>query len=375
MRIIQAKYVSGSWHYLSDKVTLKNPLVLVFGDRFILETEELIKKVEKEFPYKNIVYSSTAGEILGANVTTNELVVTAIDFEKTKFEIRTANIHDHKLNSFNLANSLIKELPNEGLKHVFVVSEGSFVNGSELLDGLDAEKEKSFCITGGLSGDGTRFEKTLAGHNEIKEGEVVLIGLYGETLEISFSSLGGWIPFGPERTITKSEKNVLYELDGQPALDLYSKYLGEKASELPQASLLYPLYVREEGAKHPVVRTILNIDRENQTMILAGNVPQGSRAQLMMASADALLEGAREAAKLAMKARKNTPELALLISCIGRRLVLDQRAEEEIEEVIDIIGDNVSVGGFYSYGEIAPFHGEKTSSLHNQTMTLTLISE
>ncbi|WP_026933737.1 FIST signal transduction protein [Christiangramia echinicola] len=375
MKIVQAKYTAGSWKYLSDKLDLTNPLVLIFGDRFLLDKAGVTDLVQKEFPYKNIVYGTAAGEIMGANVTTNELIVTAIDFERSEYIIKTSNIHDHQLDAVSLGKELIQKLPADGLKHVFVISEGSFVNGSDLIKGLENQDLESFSITGGMCGDGSRFEKTLAGFNEIKEGEVVVIGFYGESLEISFASYGGWIPFGPERMITKSDKNILHELDGQPALDLYSKYLGDKASELPQASLLYPLYVWEEGKKHPVVRTILNIDRENQTMILAGDVPQGAKVQLMMASADALLEGAREAAKLAMKSRRSSPDLALLVSCIGRRLVLDQRAEEEIEEVIDIVGKKVNIGGFYSYGEIAPFHGETTGSLHNQTMTLTLISE
>lgn len=375
MKIVQAKYSLGSWKYLTEKSEQKNPLVLVFGDRFLLEKPDLKELVKKEFPFQNIVYGSAAGEIMGENVTTNELIVTAIDFEKSEFIVETANIHDHEKDANSLGKDLISKLPKEGLKHVFVISEGSFVNGSDLIKGLESQNSNNFSITGGMCGDGARFEKTLAGFNKIEVGEVVIVGFYGETLEFSYASYGGWIPFGPERLVTKSDKNILYELDGQPALDLYSKYLGEKASKLPQASLFYPLYVLEEGKKHPVVRTILNIDRENKTMILAGDVPDGARVQLMMASADALLEGAREAAKLAMKSRKNSPELALLVSCIGRRLVLDQRAEEEIEEVIDIVGNEAKIGGFYSYGEIAPFHGETNGSLHNQTMTLTLISE
>jgi hypothetical protein len=185
------------------------------------------------------------------------------------------------------------------------------------------------------------------------------------------------LPFGPERIITKSEGNILYEIDGQPALDLYKKYLGEKASELPQSSLLYPLNVTPVGKTEPVVRTILNINNENNSMILAGDVPMQSRVQLMMASIDGIAEGALHAAELAMKGRTNEPELAILVSCIGRKLVMNQRVEEEIEHVQDAIGKNTAITGFYSYGEIAPFSGTSTATceLHNQTMTLTLISE
>ena len=231
-------------------------------------------------------------------------------------------------------------------------------------------------ISGGMCGDDAKFEKTLASYKENpKEGEVVLIGFYGETLEISFSSFGGWSSFGPERIITRSEANVLYEIDGQPALDLYKKYLGDKANELPQASLLYPLNVTPEGKLQAVVRTILNINNDDQSMILAGDAPENAKVQLMMASVDAIAEGASQAAILAMKNRKNHPQLALLVSCVGRKLVMNQRVEEEIEHVQEIIGNKVAITGFYSYGEMAPFSENTFCELHNQTMTLTLISE
>lgn len=375
MRIVQSKYSQEGWEYDSPKLNLENPLVLVFGDRFLLEQPAIISMIKKEFPYDHLVFGSTAGEIMGASISEGEIVVTAIEFKKSTFRIATSNVCDHELNSLELGSQLIQKLPAEDLKHVFIISEGSFVNGSDLLKGLESDTLKNFCITGGLCGDASRFEKTLAGHNMVREGEVVAVGLYGKTLEVSFASYGGWTPFGPERMITRSEKNVLFELDGQPALDLYSNYLGDKASMLPEASLFYPLYLTEKDRKHPVVRTILSIDKEKSSMTLAGNVPTGGSVQLMMASADALLEGSLEAAKLAFGKRKKPAQLALLVSCIGRKLVLRQRAEEEIEEVMRVIGEETKIGGFYSYGEIAPFHGESMGSLHNQTMTLTLISE
>lgn len=216
----------------------------------------------------------------------------------------------------------------------------------------------------------------MASYNESpKEGEIVAIGFYGDTLEISSANYGGWTTFGPERIITKSQGNILYELDGKPALDLYKTYLGEKAKELPKSALLYPLSVKTTENSEPLVRTILNIDEVENTMTLAGDIPEGARVQLMMSSVDDIANGAFHAAELAMENRKSSPELALLISCIGRKLVMDQRTEEEIEEVKAVIGDNTVISGFYSYGEMAPFSGQDSCKLHNQTMTLTLFSE
>jgi hypothetical protein len=377
MKIVQTYKLEGeNWKYLQPKKELKNPLVLVFANRMLLEKNEIIEEIRNEFPYEHIVFGSTSGEIIHDNVFDNSIVVTAIEFEKSTFEIRTENILDYNKDAKKLGQKLYNEIPKENLKHLFVLSEGSFVNGSSLIEGLEENIQNAIPISGGMCGDDAKFEKTVASYKiNPKEGEVILIGFYGESLEISFASFGGWSTFGPERIITKSEANILYEIDDQPALDLYKKYLGDKANQLPQASLLYPLNVTPNGKTAPVVRTILGINIEDQSMTLAGDVPVNSKVQLMMASVDAIAEGANEAAKLAMKNRKNKPQLALLVSCVGRKLVMNQRVEEEIERVHEVVGEQTAITGFYSYGEMAPFSGNTFCDLHNQTMTLTLISE
>lgn len=377
MKIIQAyKSENKDWHYYQEKNTMTNPLVLIFGNRHLLEKPEVIADIRKEFPYEHLVFGSTSGEILCCNVHDETISVTVIEFEKSSFIVERENILDYGKNANRLGEALYNKIPKTDLKHLFVLSEGSFVNGSSLINGLEANIASNISITGGMCGDDARFEKTVASYKENpKEGEVILIGLYGDTLDISYSSFGGWVPFGPERVITKSEGNVLYEIDGQPALDLYKKYLGEKSNELPQASLLYPLNVTPENKNEPVVRTILNINDEDQSMILAGDVPVNSKVQLMMASVDGIAQGAHKAACYAMDHRITKPELAIIVSCIGRKLVMSQRVEEELEQVRDTIGQSIPMTGFYSYGEMAPFNGSQACELHNQTMTLTLISE
>lgn len=377
MKIVQAyKSATGEWNYHNEKQILKKPLVLVFGNRFMLEDHEVLEDLRKEFPYEDIVFGSTAGEILDITVIENAVTVYAIEFEKSSFAVKTGNIHTHNKDVAALGLALSNKMPKENLKHLFIVSEGSFVTGSSLIRGLESNFDENVPMTGGLCGDDSRFEKTLASYkDDPKEGEIVLIGLYGDTLEISYASHGGWIGFGPERIITKSEGNVLYEIDDQPALELYKKYLGDRVKRLAESTLLYPLNVIAPGKKDPVVRTILSLDTENQAMVFGDEIPQGSRVQLMMASADGIAQGALMAARQAMQGRVNKPELAIPVSCIGRKIVLTQRMEEEAELIREVIGDQASISGFYSYGEIAPFHGNNSCEFHNQTMTLTLISE
>ncbi|MBD3864094.1 FIST signal transduction protein [Olleya marilimosa] len=377
MKIAQlVKHKNKNWEYIVEKQKLIEPLVLVFGNRFMLEEKTVYQELRQIFPDGHIVFASSCAEISSNTVNQNSITVTAIQFEKSKFLIKTSNVLNKDLDSYKTGNELIQQFPEEGLKYTFVVSEGSFINGSQLTKGMSAATNDNLLITGGLCGDDARFEKTLASYNENpKEGELVAIGFYGDTLEISFSIHGGWTPFGPERIVTKSSGNVLYELDGQPALDLYKTYLGDKARDLPGAALLYPLNVTSEDEDQSIVRSILNINEAENAVILAGDIKENSKVQLMMTNVDHIANASERAAKQALEHRQNKPELAILVSCIGRKIVLDQRVEEEIEEVIEVIGTDTVVSGFYSYGEIAPFHGEVACQLHNQTMTITLISE
>lgn len=375
MKISQGKRTKNGEWVLNNEVKLIKPLVLVFADRFILESNKVYDEIRTMFPDGELVFGSTSGEIMETSVFEETITFTAIEFEKTSFKIVSENVSDY-VDIQKMGRAISDKFDKKDLNHMFIVSDGSFVNGSGLIEGLESDENFNASITGGLCGDGARFEKTLTSYNESpKQGEVVAIGFYGEALEVSYANYGGWTPFGPERTITKSVGNVLYEIDGQPALDLYKKYLGEKAKDLPQAALLYPLTVQQSDDAEPLVRTILNIDEKANSMILAGDVPVNSKVQLMMSTMDDIANGASNAAELAMNNRMNQPELAILVSCVGRKLVLAQRTEEEIEEVKDVIGNQAMITGFYSYGEMAPFAGKNECQLHNQTMTLTLMSE
>jgi hypothetical protein len=258
-----------------------------------------------------------------------------------------------------------------------VFSEGLKVNGSELVKGLTAALPHSVTVTGGLSGDGQRFASTyVVWKGKPERGSIVAAGLYGPALRVGYASLGGWDSFGPERLITRSRNNVLYELDGHSALELYKQYLGEHAADLPASGLLFPLSLRTTRDATPVVRTILAVDENEQSMTFAGDVPTGAYARLMKANFDRLIDGAAGAARVSYQAGGATPpNLALLISCVGRKMVLQQRIEEEVEGVRDIMGERTVLTGFYSYGEISPFTPSARCELHNQTMSITTFTE
>ncbi|HEX9510788.1 MAG TPA: FIST N-terminal domain-containing protein [Puia sp.] len=379
MKIFQTQYIDNQWKTSSAPSGFdwqKAQLVLAFGDSALVTQAGLFAHIRNSFPAASIVLSSTAGEIIHENVYDNSLVVTAIQFEKTGIRCKVTNINEHGCSHATGAH-LMKELLADDLNAVFIISDGTYINGSELVSGFSENNPKCIPVTGGLAGDGARFTRTFAGLDRVpEEGNVVAVGFYGDSLRIGHGSFGGWDEFGPQRIITRSDKNILYEIDGKNALDLYKEYLGPYKEELPGSALLFPLSIREPGSTEHLVRTILSINETEKSMLFAGNLPQGSRIRLMKANFDRLIDGSSTAAKNSFSSPENdSPELALLVSCVGRKLILQERTDEEVQAVKQIFGDHTSLAGFYSYGEISPFNPNTQCELHNQTMTITTFSE
>ena len=355
--------------------SLNANLVIAFGERLFLEKTVPYQKLKGLYPNATIVICSTSGQISNNNLVQNNLVATAIAFEKSKIKATEVDIllnPDIKI----LGKKIKEDLLSDDLKSILVFSEGSFINGTELINELILQTRETVPIFGGLAGDEYNFEKTIVGLNsDASPGKIVAIGFYGDNIHFGFASEGGWSDFGPEREVTHSEKNILYKIGDRFALDLYKEYLGKYAEELPGSSLYFPLSMKENPMSEPVVRTILSIDEEKKSMTFAGDIPIGSKIRLMKGNFDKLIDASYNAASLIHKNQSNNPELALLVSCVGRKIVLGDRIEEEIEVVREVFGDNMLICGFYSYGEISPTLNKVACELHNQTMTITTIYE
>lgn len=379
MKIFQSIYKSGEgWVPELNNSLVANPsLVIAFGSTELIKSNIAVGELKQKYPNAIFIGGTSSGEIHSTHVNDETIVATIVEFKSTTVKYSSTIVTDSKL-SKNVGNELISKLDKENLKHVFIMSEGLNINGSELVRGIRMALPNEVSATGGLAGDGANFNETyiLNSNGEAEKNLVSAIGFYGKSLNVSFGSLGGWDSFGIERLVTKSIDNVLYELDGKPALELYKSFLGDYAKDLPASGLLFPLNLRTEENEKPVVRTILAVDENTQSLTFAGDIPEGSYVRLMKANFDRLIEGATGAAKSTLLDDvNNNPELAILISCVGRKLVLKQLIEEEVEAVADVLGNNTTLCGFYSYGEISPFSGEVECKLHNQTMTVTTFKE
>jgi hypothetical protein len=354
---------------------LKPDWVIAFGSVDMLQASSAV--LAEAFPHATRSGCSTAGEISDAGVSDHSLVVTAVSFNNASTQQVSTPLESMD-DSYAAGCRLGHSLKAEGLRAVVLFGQGVQINGSALIAGVTSVVGMQIPVTGGLAGDGGAFVKTcVLDQDGVSSNRLACIGLYGESLVLSHGSLGGWSPFGPARRVTRCENNILYELDGQPALEVYKKYLGEHAKDLPASGLLFPFaMLGEDHSELGLTRTILGVDEASGSLTLAGDIVQDGYLKLMHSNTDALVDAAETAAHASLEGQnKSAVGLALLVSCVGRKLVMGGRVDEEVEVVGDAFGEKTTIAGFYSYGEISPYSRETACKLLNQTMTISYVSE
>lgn len=366
----------GSWGAYAGSPLAQPDLILFFGGSTVAAVSDHYQSLQASYPAAQIAGCSTAGEIVGDEVLDEGGVAVAIRLDQSTLRCLSVPLPE---DSAAAGRMLAHQLAAPDLRAVFLLSDGHDVNGSQLVAGLGEALPPGVVLSGGLAGDGGRFVQTaVACNGPAQAGQIAAVGFYGAAFEAQAGSFGGWEPFGPVRHITRARDNVLYELDGQPALHLYKQYLGEAARELPGSALRFPLQLTApEAGAEGIVRTILSIDEAAQSLTFAGDMPEGYRVQLMMASFEGLIDGAGTAARQVQlaDAAQGSDHLAILVSCVGRKIVLGQRTEAEVEAVVEVLPPHTQTIGFYSYGEVSPQGLARHCRLHNQTMTITCYSE
>ena len=375
MQVVQHVWANRQWCFSSGELGDTAPgrsVIFLAGAPEQLIDGSALDALRARHPDVPILAVSAAGEIAGTRLLDGSLVATVLSFARA--HVRGAVVAIGAVGRSREAGAEVaRSLSGDALKHVLVFCEGVEVNGSELVLGMTAALPSGVTISGGLASDGSRDQQTLTSFDgPPRRGQVAAVGFYGAGLRVACGTAGGWDAFGPERLVTRSDGGTVYEIDGEPALALYKRYLGPHAVGLPASALRFPLALRGEERGCEIVRTVIAVGEDDERLVFAGDVPEGAHVRMMKSSPDRLVDGAALAAEAG---RAEAASVAILVSCVGRRWMLGQRTEEELEIVRDVLGEGVRLAGFYSNGEIAPCRPGAKVGLHNQTMTVTTFAE
>ncbi|MDQ2082180.1 FIST N-terminal domain-containing protein [Xanthobacteraceae bacterium Astr-EGSB] len=363
------------WSRSSSRCT-RADLVLYFGGRKSL-SDERHQELAALHPGAHILGCSSSGQIVDGKLNDDGIDAVAMSFDSTRVKL-AREIVANPQQSRACGEAIGRALAADDLAGIFVLADGREVGGDDLVDGLADAVGQSVPVIGGMAADGADFAETLVGADTPPRRKTVgAVGFYGDAVSLGHGCAGGWDVFGPLRQVTRAEGNTIFEFDGEPALDLYERYLGEEeARGLPGTGLRFPLRLHDPDRPYsPIIRTVFAVDRKARSLTLGTRVPQGWVSQMMRGSFERLASGAARAARRAAAGTADRDGIAILVSCVGRRLLMGQRVADEVEDADAELGTRMIRLGFYSYGEIAPDDMSGICEMHNQTMVVATLSE
>lgn len=363
-------------------------LVIVFSSvRY--DQKELIRGVREVAPQSLMSGCSDAGEITNRGPMKESVVVMAIKSDTVTFT--TALGMDVKAGPRNAGQAVaraIKENAPAPLRALAMFPDVLVGNGADIVRGVLDTMGAHFPVVGGAAGDDFLFQKTFQYHNgEVVSGAVAGVGFSGN-FSMGIGMRHGWVPIGMPMKVTKAEGAVLHELDGRPAVSIYEDYFGENTEDLrkeplARMAITYPLGIKVGESEEYLIRDPITVD-EKGSITCAAEIPEGSEVRLMIGSKEKAIEAAQEAARHLMsefETEKTSPKFVLMFNCIAREKLFGQKANEEIQAVMDILGRDVPLIGFYTYGEQAPLGGEIRdtekidSRFYNETMVMFGVGE
>lgn len=346
------------------------------------DQQKLLEGIHSVWSDIPLIGCTTDGEISSSGLSEESVVILALATDTVKFHI--AHAPSISQDSYLAGTRIGKAFKNLNCRYIQIFSDGLTGNATKIVAGIQAILGKEIKIAGGTSGDkGLFIHSSQYFNDQVLTDSIVAVAFAGD-LVFGTGYGCGWFPVGTPKQVTRSEGNALYELDGQPALQVYEKFLGKYASQLPAVGVEYPLGIlgldEENEEDGFLCRATMGVNRRENSIIFAGDVPQGAHIKMTMGNEKDLIDAARKAAQDALTDMKGDsgkvqPKILFVFSCMARKIVLGSKTGEEISEIRKIVGYEVPVIGFYTYGEYSPSGKSKQTCFHNETVTLTVIGQ
>jgi len=358
-------------------------VLLVFGStRF--DHRRLLEGVTSVAGDTPLVGGTTAGEISSAEFSTRSVVVMALSSDTLSFTtgIGKDMSRDEAACGVALVEDIRRQTSLDDALSLLVLPNGMGGDGVKVIEGLHSALGPNIEIVGGYLGDDERFESTFQYHDgKVYKDAIPGLLFSGQGFRTGVGVRSGFASIGNRFYCTQAKGNVVGQFDEERALDVYKEFLGEELSKkLPGVCLEYPFGLIDEkvsirGKEYFQLRCGLSVDHERGTISLAASIPEGSPITLTTASRGDIINGARLAAEQAQESLAGAkPQAVLMFSCVGRKLVLGRRTQEEVSAVRSVLGEDVPLLGFYTYGEIGPIdkmQGELAATrFHNETVVV-----
>jgi hypothetical protein len=334
-----------------------------------------------------IIGCSTDGEITSEGLTVDSVSVILVYSERLRAKAHV--VERLSRSSIESGAGLAGTLKADDARVLFLLPDGLTGNGSAVIHGCLDVLGPDFVIAGGTAGDRGKFEKTWQLCNDqVYTDALVGLMLYSDKpVELGFGVQSGWRPIGVAKQVTKADGNIVYRIEDESALAFYSRYLGEKADQLPAIGVEYPFGLIDESGRvdtrgirdheeYILLRAPMSVDREAGAVRFAAEIPEGARIKMTRAKSADIIEGSREAARRALRRLSGPPEMVFFFSCMARRVVLGRKTDQEIFAAQEVFGKDVPLAGFYTYGEIANCGDTApVCRFHNETATFLAMRE
>lgn len=343
----------------------------------------LLKGINSMTAGCSLIGCTDAGGISTAGPVRRSVVAVALKARGGRFQ--TGVGYAVSKNARQAGQDLAQSLSRQGAqqaKALLALPDGLAGNGSAWLRGVQSILGESLPIVGGCAADDFAFEKTFQFFNDEILQDSIPAALFCGDIEVGIGVQHGWIPLGRPRRVTKASGPVIYELDRRPAVALYEEYLGVKKDELTEeplahVAMTYPLGTVVPRQAEYLLRHAIRVG-ENESIVCTAETQEGSWVRLMIGSNESALEAAKKAASRAMRQVSPVRLKGALVFCgVARQKMLGSDFRGEIDVVRDSLGGTgVRIGGFYSYGELAPWEltsggqAKRSNMVHNESIVV-----
>lgn len=338
--------------------------------------QELLEGINEAVGTGNIVGCTGDGEMSGDGYSTGSAILAGIATDQIDFTVAYA---ENLSQNCELAGKQLAAKLAPTVQYVHLFSDGITGNGCGILRGIFSVLREDLPIAGGTAGDNGKFERTwqFAGRKVLTDAAVA-IGFTGD-FHLGTGVRSGWSPIGLAKKVTRASGNILYELNGEPALQVYERFLGKHAEKLPAVGVEYPLglvgkCLDNDSGDYYLLRATMSVDRQEGSIRFAGEIPEGAEVHLTCGDNSSILEASSEAARLADEEIGDIqPRMVFFYSCMARKIILGQRTQEELDRIRRVFGAEVPIIGFYTYGEYCRVGCGSPSLFHNETATVSVI--